>query len=90
MLSPQDNENDKAEKGDNGIKRLIEERWSIAKGAKKQLKEVSKKIAKCIRDKNKIKKTRRFSGFWKNSEVSTGHIETSNLENRTAHSKGEN
>ena len=44
------NENDKAEKEDDEIKRLIEERRSIAEGDKQRLKEVSKKIKKCIRD----------------------------------------
>ena len=48
-MRPQDHDNEKA--GDNEIKRLIEERRGIAKGDQQQLKEVSKKIKKCIRDK---------------------------------------
>ena len=61
-LRPQDNESEKAERGDDEIKRLSEERRGIAKGDKQQLKEVSKRIKKCIRDK-KIKKTRKDTSF---------------------------
>ena len=38
------------------IRRLIEERKSTAKGEKQRLKELSKQIRKCIRDKKRTKK----------------------------------
>ena len=50
----------KAEKGDEEIKRLIEERRHIARGNKQHMKEVSKKIKKCIRGKKRARMRENF------------------------------
>ena len=49
---------------------------------KQQLKEVCKKIDKCIRDKKQIKKTRNISGSWKISKASRTY-RASNLKRST-------
>ena len=48
----------KTESSDDEIKRLIKEKRTIAREDKQQLKEVRKRIKKCIRIKNKCKKER--------------------------------
>ena len=50
--------NEKTNEGDDEIRRLVEERRNTVKGDKHHLKELSKKIKKCIRDK-KNKTTRK-------------------------------
>ena len=58
MKEQQEVEAKKTESGDDEIKRLIKERRTIAREDKQQLKEVSKRIKKCIRNKTRAKKER--------------------------------
>ena len=73
MSRSQENKNEKTNEGDEAIRRHIEERRNIVKGDKHQLKDLSKKIKKCIRDRKKKTKNndkKRYSGFWRDSEAS--------------------
>ena len=56
MKEQQEVEAKKTESGDDEIKRLIKERRTIAREDKQQLKEVSKRIKKCIRNKTRAKR----------------------------------
>ena len=58
MKEQQEVEAKKTESSDDEIKRLIKERRTIAREDKQQLKEVSKRIKKCIRNKTRAKKAR--------------------------------
>ena len=48
--------NDEVSKEDVEIRMLIEERWNTSKGEKQRLKDLSKQIRKCIRDKKRTKR----------------------------------
>ena len=61
--------NDEVTSEDENIRRLIEERRNTARGEKQHLKEVSKQIRKCIRNKKRIKK-KRYDESLKSSEAS--------------------
>ena len=54
----QNNKNEKIKEGDHEIRRLIEERRSITKEDRHQLREVNKSIKKCIRDRKRTQKTK--------------------------------
>ena len=71
----QNNENEKIKDGDDEIRSLIEERRSIAKGDRQQLREVSKTIKQCISDRKKNKKQDKIQRILEdNSEASrTSH-----------------
>ena len=56
MSRSQENKNEKTNERDEAIRRLIEERRNIVKGDKHQLKDLSKKIKKCIRDSKRTKR----------------------------------
>ena len=59
MPRSQENQNEKAREGYEKIGRLVEEMRNTAKGDKHQLKELSKRIKKCIKDRKKSKTTRK-------------------------------
>ena len=56
MSRPQENKHEKTNEGDDEIRRLIEERRNTVEGDKHHLKELSKKIKKCIRDRKRTKR----------------------------------
>ena len=56
MSRSQENKNEKTREGDDEIRRLVEERRNTAKGDKHQLKELSKRIKKCIRVRKRTKR----------------------------------
>ena len=64
MPRSHNSKNGKIKKGDDEIRRLNEERKSMMKGDRHQLREGSKRIKKCVRDRKK-KQTdkKRYSGF---------------------------
>ena len=70
MPSSHNSKNEKIKEGDDEIRRLNEERKSILKGDRHQLREGSKRIKKCIRDRKRSKRQERYSGFLKNSSAS--------------------
>ena len=55
MSRLQNSKHEKIKEGDDEIRRLIEERRRITKGDRHQLREVSKRIKKCIRDRKEQK-----------------------------------
>ena len=61
---------DQTEEEDDEIKALIEERRNIGKEDKEQIKHLSKKIKKCIRDSTGLEDQKRFSEDWKSSKES--------------------
>ena len=78
MRRSQYDENEQLDEKDEEIKALIKERRKINKKGKDQMKNVSKKIKKCIRD-NKWQEFRKgYSEYWKNSRESRA-FRTSNL-----------
>ena len=85
--------NDEVSKKDEEIRRLIEERRSTSKGEKQRLKDFSKQIRKCIRDK-KEKKTRNDSEYSKISKGSRtfqeSNLRTEGSSSPRKNEKGEN
>ena len=43
---------------------------AATKGDRRQLRELSKRIKKCIRDEQRTKNKKKYNGFWRNSEAS--------------------
>ena len=65
----------KAEDKDEEILALIQERMTIKKDEKERIREVSKKIKKCIREKRGMQVKTKFRRFWKNSQRKEEHLE---------------
>ena len=61
VLSRSQEKNDKTKEGDDEIRRLIEARRNTVKGDKHQLKGLSKRIKKCIRDRKRKTTTGKYS-----------------------------
>ena len=87
MRSP-DNENEKLKKGDDEIKGCTEERRSFAKGEKQKLKELSKRIKKCIRDKKTQKYKKHIQRIFEEFR-SIKNISNKKSQGKIAHSKFE-
>ena len=88
------NEEKKTQSSDDEIKRLIKERRTIAREDKQQLKEVSKRIKECIRNKTKAKRIEamkqileKFSGIKNISQIKSARKKTLIL--KTKNEKGE-
>ena len=62
--------NDEVSKEDVEIRMIIEERWNTSKGEKQRLKDLSKQIRTCIRDKKRQKRKKRFKEHSKTSQES--------------------
>ena len=56
MPRSQNSKNEKINDGDDDIRKLIEERRNTAKGDRHQLKELNKRIEKCIRERKRTKR----------------------------------
>ena len=65
----QNNKNEKINDGDDETRKLIEERRSTAKGDRHQLRELSKRIKKCIRDRRRTKRQEKIQQILEASEV---------------------
>ena len=70
LSKSQENKNEKTSEGDDEVSRLVEERRNTAKGEKHKLKELCKRIKKCIRKEKEQNDKRRYNRFWKNLEAS--------------------
>ena len=70
MSKSQENKNEKTSEGDEEIRRLVEERRNTTKDEKHKLKELSKRIKKCIRERKRAKRQKTYNRFLKNSEAS--------------------
>ena len=100
ILRSQSNENCKSEEEDEEIMALIHERKKINKDDKERLKEVSKNINKCIRDKKKssrLEKIQRiveeFKGIRSISSIKSakkGHSSQKKIKRRSNHVKKRN
>ena len=87
MREQQKVEAKKAESSDDEIKRLIKERRTIAREDKQQMKEVSKRIKKCIRKKQEQKGKRRYSRSLRSSVESTTYLRSNPQGKRHSSSK---
>ena len=71
MSKSQENKNEKNSDGHDEIRRLVEEMRNTAKREKHQLKELSTRITKCIRERKRTKNDKkRYNRFKKNLETS--------------------
>ena len=70
MPRSQNSKNEKINGGDDEIIKLIEERRNIAKGDRHQLRVLSKRIKKCIRDRKRRERQENIQRIMENSEVS--------------------
>ena len=87
MLRSQNIIKEQNEEKDDEIRVLIAERRNIRKEDKEHMKNVSKMIKKCIRDKKEVKKTRIDSANTGKVSWSQEHLEHHICEEKNTHSK---
>ena len=75
-----------SEEEDEEIMALIDERGKTKKYDKERLKEVSKKIKKCIRDKKRSIRQEKSNAYWQSSKASR-ISRTSNQRRKDTHPK---